>query len=349
MGDSSALIPLPKQPDGVAWPMPDWPRAEVDARVDRDALDRVLRDGLAAPELGTSRALLVIQNGAIVAEHYGEDLDASSTHRSWSMAKSWLHAMVGILVRDGKLEVDAPAPVPEWSDPADPRHAITLGQLLEMRSGLHFIEDYVEQGGAASVTDMLFGTGKDDVAAYAAACPLGDQPGAVFYYSSGTSNIVARLAHDAAQARGDDWREFMRRELLGPIGATSPRPKFDAAGTWIGSSFMPATARDFARLGLLYLRDGVWDGQRILPEGWADYARKESGRDDEGHVYGAHFWVVPDGLGTFQCQGYDGQRTIMVPALDLIIVRLGQTALENRARLNDFMTKLVECFRASAR
>lgn len=349
MPDSSARIPLPNQPEGVAWPMPDWPRGEVDARVDREALDRLLRDGFEAPALGTTRALLVVHNGAIVAERYGEGLDASSTHRSWSMAKSWLHAMVGILVRDGKLEVDAPAPVPEWSDPADPRHAITLGHLLEMRSGLHFIEDYVEQGGAASVTDMLFGSGKDDVAAYAAACPLAHPPGAVYDYSSGTSNIIARLAQDAAQAHGDDWRAFMKKRLLQPIGAASPRPEFDAAGTWVGSSFLPATAQDFARLGLLYLRDGIWNGERILPEGWADYARTESGRDEEGNVYGAHFWVVPDGLGTFQCQGYDGQRTTMVPALDLVIVRLGQTELDNMPHLKDFMKGLIDCFRASAR
>lgn len=348
MADASDLIPLPSQPSGVPWPMPEWPRAELDSRVDRPRLEGLIEKALAdPPELGHTRALLFIQDGAIVSEHYGAGHGEKSTHRSWSMAKSWLQATVGVLVREGKLEVDARAPVPEWSDPDDPRHTITLDHLLKMRSGLHFIEDYVEDGGTASVTDMLFGTGQDDVAGYAARCPLAHEPGSVFYYSSGTSNIVARLAQDAVGLKGDDFRDFLRRRLHEPIGAASPRPKFDTAGTWIGSSFMHATARDFARLGLLYLRDGVWDGSRLLPEGWSDYARRESGRDEEGHVYGSHFWVVPDGLGTFQCQGYDGQRTTMVPALDLIVVRLGQTPLENAPHLNEFMEQVIDCFRAS--
>ena len=349
MAGASSLLPLPRQPDHVPWPAPAWPEADLDPRVDRAALDRLLHRAFdEATELGETRALLCIQNGAIVSERYGPGLDASSTHRSWSMAKSWVQAVTGILVGDGKLAVDAPAAVPEWSDPSDPRHAITLGQLLEMRSGLHFIEDYVEDDGPASVVDMLFGSGQTDVAGYAAACPLAHEPGEVFYYSSGTSNIVARLAQSAAGTQSpDEWNDFLRRRLLAPIGAASPQPKFDEAGTWIGSSFLTSTARDFARLGLLYLRDGTWNGTRILPEGWADYARRESGRDEEGSVYGSHFWVVPDGLGTFQCQGYEGQRTTMVPALDLIVVRLGQTELANAPHLNEFMTQVVDSFRGA--
>lgn len=345
-----SLVPLPIQPAGVDWPDPDWPQGRLDARVDAVALERLADRAFTDREaLGTTRALLVVQRGAIVLERYGDGLCAQSTHRSWSMAKSWVHAMVGVLVRQGKLDPMARADVPEWSDPADARHAITLDDLLKMRSGLHFIEDYVEQGGAASVTDMLFGTGQNDVAGYAARCPLAHEPGRVFYYSSGTSNIVARLAQQTVGALGEDWLAFMRRELLEPIGASSPMPKFDAAGTWIGSSFLHATARDFARLGLLYLRDGVWNGRRLLPAGWADHARAESGRDGEGNAYGAHFWVVPGPLGIFQCQGYDGQRVTMVPALDLVVVRLGQTPLDDMPALRTFMEQVIACFRASAR
>ncbi len=341
---------LPTQPEGVAWPAGEWPRADVGANGDVAELNRLIDRAFAGPpELGQTRAVLVIHEGRIVAERYAAGLDATTTHRSWSMAKSWLHAMVGILVRQGRLDIHAPAEVPEWADANDPRGAITLDQLLRMRSGLHFVEEYVEGGGEASVTDMIYGAGKDDVAGYAARCRLAHEPGAVFYYSSGTSNIVARIAQQAADAHGPRWTEFMRRELFEPLGAASPTPKFDGAGTWIGSSYLFATAQDFARLGLLYLRGGMWNGRRILPQGWADYARTESGRDAEGKRYGAHFWLVPGDPDAFQCQGFEGQRTTIVPALDLIVVRLGRTKPEGTPYLNTFMSDVIACFRASGR
>lgn len=347
---STPLVPLPAQPPGVPWPGRTWPRADLDARVDRRELEQLVDGSFHRPaDLGTTRAVLVIQGGAIVLERYAEGLCARTSHRSWSMAKSWLHAVVGILVGQGRLDVDAPADVPEWSDPADPRRAITLGQLLQMRSGLDFVEDYLESPkGRRTVIEMLFGEGRDDVAGYAAGSPLAHESGSTFQYSSGTSNIVARLASRAAGRSGEAWHAWLRRELFEPIGAASAEPRFDAAGTWIASSFLHATAEDFARLGLLYLRDGVWGGRQILPGGWVDQAREERSRDDEGRGYGAHFWVETGSLGIFQCQGYDGQRTTMVPALDLIVVRLGQTTADLAPNLNLFMECLIDCFRPTA-
>jgi len=348
---AARLVPLPSQPRDVPWPGRVWPRAGFDPGVDRAELERLVSGALdGSSEIGRTNAILIVHRGSIVLESYAEGMDATTTHRSWSMAKSWLHDMVGIVVRDGRLDVNAPAVVPEWRAPGDPRGAITLDHLLKMRSGLDFVEDYVESpAGHRTVIEMLFGEGKDDVAGYAADCPLAHEPGSVFQYSSGTSNVIARLMAEAVGGGAEGWLDFMRRELFEPIGATSPAPRFDSAGTWIASSFLFATAQDFARLGLLYLRDGVWDGRRLLADGWVDYARTACSRDEEGQAYGAHFWVVPGSLGIFQAQGFEGQRTTMVPALDLILVRLGVTGADGIDGLNRFMKKLVDCFRVSGR
>src|SRR6185312_5645280 len=187
------------------------------------------------------------------------------------------------------------ADVPEWAGAGDPRGPITLDLLLRMSSGLAFVEDYVREH-PSDVIAMLFGEGQADVAAYAAAKPLVHAPGSFWSYSSGTSNIVSRCLARAIDAFGPDFEAFMRARLFEPIGMTSPIPKFDQAGVFIGSSYCFCTARDFARFGLLYLRDGVWDGRRLLPDGWVDYARTETFQqpNDEYGPYGAHWWL---GLG----------------------------------------------------
>ena len=209
------------------------------------------------------------RGGEVVLERYGDDIDASTTLRSWSMAKSLLHAVVGMLVDEGRLELDAPAPVVAWGDP-DPRHAITLRHLLEMRPGLEWSEIYLVDT-PSDVVEMLFGidlTPQPDVAAYAAAKPLVVEPGTVFNYSSGTSNIVSGLVRDVVGA-GDAYRAFLRDRLFGPLGMTSAEPQFDAAGTWIASSYCFCTAREFASFGQLYLDGGVRDGVRLLTRsGW---------------------------------------------------------------------------------
>jgi CubicO group peptidase (beta-lactamase class C family) len=314
--------------------------------VDRDLIDRTLDHAFAQPEsLGTTNALVVVHRGAIVTERYAEGLDASTTHVSWSMAKSMLHAAIGMLVRDGRIDVAAVADDPAWRAQNDPRGSITIDQLLKMRSGLAFNEDYVDEH-VSHVIEMLFGAGKPDAAAYAAALPLEHEPGSLFHYSSGTSNILSAVVARALGARGDAYREFLRRELWDLLGMKSAEPRFDEAGHWIASSFVFATAQDFARFGLLYLRDGVWAGRRILPEGWVDYARTHTGTDEEtGMGYGAHWWLVPGSLGSFRCSGYNGQRIIVVPPLDLVVVRLGVSPVELAPELERFSQQLIGAFR----
>lgn len=282
---------------------------------------------------GSTYAVAVVQGGRLLLERYGgalphfdrppEPVEPTTPLLSWSMAKSVLHAGVGVLVGDGRLRLDAPPGVPGWDDE---RAAITLDQLLEMRDGLEWAEDYVDAG-VSNVIDMLFGSGQDDVAAYAEARPLAHPPGSVFNYSSGTSNIVAAVVGRVVGS-GEEVRRFLLDRVLHPIGMRSADPRLDDAGTFIGSSYVYATAQDWARFGTLYLRDGAWDGARILPEGWVDHGRRVRSVDEsDGGLYGAHWWVdqLDTERGTFRASGYEGQMVAICPPLDAVVVRLGAT------------------------
>ena len=348
----SGLVPLPAQPPGVPWPAALWPTGDPPPGVDlAPLLDQAFDD---EGPLATTFAVLVVHGGTVVAERYGGALEhfdrpptpvtAEVPLLSWSMAKSMLHAVVGLLVGDGRLDLDAPAEVPEWSALNDPRHAITLRQLLAMRDGLDFVEDYVDDR-VSDVMHMLFGEGQPDMAHFAADRPLAAAPGTRFNYSSGTSNIISGVVARAV-GPGEDYARFLHGRLFGPIGMASADPEFDEAGTWVASSYVHATARDFARFGLLYLRDGMWDGVRILPPGWVDYGRTWASVDpDDGDPYGAHWYgVVGDTLGTFRAAGYEGQSITICPTLDLVVVRLGKTPLERKANLVPWRAAMVQAF-----
>lgn len=342
-----SIPPLPAQPEGVAWPTKDWREGHLADSVLgklKPLLDFAFSDP--APEtMGETHGFLAVQGGRIVAERYWRGFDTQSTHHSWSQAKSMTQALVGILAREGKIDIYAPADVPEWQDADDPRKAITLDQLLRMSSGLKFAEDYVDAG-VSDVIEMLFGSGKEDVAAYAARSPLIHAPDTAWSYSSGTSNIVARCAARALGKSGDQFQQFMVDELFAPLGMSSAAPKFDAAGTFIGSSFCFCTVRDFARFGLLYLRGGVWDGKRILPEGWVDYARTPTPvPETEEMGYGAHWWLGMCGPGSFSANGYEGQYTVLIPDLDLILVRNGKSPLEQKDEVIRWLQKVAAAFR----
>ncbi len=345
------LIPLPGQPEGVPWPTLEWPEAPPPDGVDRAMLDELLDATFSEPQPTTTvrtNELLVVHRGRFVAERYAENNGPEDPQPSWSMAKSILHAAVGVLVRDGLLDVSQPAAVPEWQEPDDPRAAITLDSLLHMTSGLHFVEDYVDNQ-ISDVLKMLIPPGVEDTGAFAASFPLDHPPDTVSNYSSGTSNIVSAIVKRIV-GPGDEYLAFLRRELFDRIGMASARPRIDASGTWIGSSFCFCTPRDFARFGLLYLRDGVWDGERILPEGWVDYARTPAPvqPDEPDRGYGAHWWLLKDDdLGSFFASGYAGQMIMLVPALDLIIVRNGNTPVERRHHVLTVFRRIIGLFGAA--
>jgi CubicO group peptidase (beta-lactamase class C family) len=309
---------------------------------------------------GISLAVVVLHRGEVIAERYGtrpatpfspaEQLDADSTLISWSTAKSMTHAAVGIAVGDGLLELDAPAPVPEWRGTGKER--ITLLDLLEMRPGLRFVEDYVD-GETSHCIAMLFGEGADDHAAYAAALPLDHEPGTVWNYSSGTTNIITRILGDVVGGGREGMETWLRERLFEPVGMTSAIPKFDEVGTWVGSSFVDATARDFARFGELYRNDGATaTGERILPAGWVDQARTFVAHDPLSHAldsgvpggfdYGRHWWMWCRYPGSLAAHGYEGQYVLVVPDRELVVVHLGKTPAAQRHHVVRHLMALVD-------
>ncbi len=349
-------VPLPDQPDGLPWPTPVWPTGDVPPGVGLDAL----MDEAFDPNgpLHETYAVVVVSGGRLVYERYGGALPRfdgpgrpvlpDTPLLSWSVAKSMLHAVVGMLVADGTLDPAAPADVPEWTAPGDPRGAITLDDLLAMRDGLAFAEDY-EDAETSDVLQMLFGRGRADMATFAADRPLAAPPGSRFAYTTGSSMVVSGIAARAL-GPGAPYRDYLDRRLFGPLGMTTAEPGFDEAGSWVAGSFVHATARDFARFGLLYLRDGVWDGKRLLPEGWVDHGRTARSVDpDDGNLFGAHWWTRDDPLGTFWAAGHDGQFIDVCPALDLVLVRLGRTPSERSPALRAWRDRVIDAFGSACR
>jgi CubicO group peptidase (beta-lactamase class C family) len=324
--------------------------------VPSDAVPSVVSDVAAVlfgdePPHGLSLALVVQHRGRVVFEQYGVQpdtvfgaggaVDRDTTLISWSMAKSMTHAALGLVVGDGLLDPSAPAPVEEWRD--TDRAVITLDQLLEMRPGLLFVEDYVDDQ-VSHCLEMLYGSGKDDMAAYAASQPLIHPPGAVWNYSSGTTNIVSRIIGRAVGGQ-TEMERLLHQRLFGPIGMTSAQPKFDPAGTFIGSSYVYATARDFAKFGQLYLDDGCVDGNRLLPAEWRDHARVPVSFDDEGGFgYGRQWWLWPQFEGSMACHGYEGQYTVVAPDRDLVVVHLGKSPVATRQPLVQAMATIIDAY-----
>lgn len=336
---SADLVPLPAQPEGVAWPTKEWPSALPGPLVDVETLTTDLEQAFnpsSNESLGETRAVLIVHRGRLVVERYAPEFGPDRRFHSQSVAKGFVHALVGILVRDGKMNLDAPAGVTGWQKLNDLRRNITMRHLLTMSSGLAFAESYFDPFGS-DVLPMLFGGARSDIAAHGASFPLVHEPGTHWSYSSGTTNLISGLIRERVGDSQEAYLGFMWRELFGPLGMASAAPEFDKRGTFVGSSFMHGTARDYARFGLLYLRGGLWDGRRILPEGWVDFARTPLGHEERG-LYGAHFWLnagnpsagisptIPKAPpGTFMARGHRGQVIAVVPSKDLVVVRFGRT------------------------
>jgi CubicO group peptidase (beta-lactamase class C family) len=184
------------------------------------------------------------------------------------------------------------------------------------------------------------GEGRHDAGAYAAGKPAIHPPGQHWAYSSGTTNIICRLLRDIVGNGPTGMSAFMENNLFGPLGMRTPTPRFDTSGTFIGSSFLFAIPQDFARFGYLYLRDGIWEDRRILPEGWVDYARTPTYQDAE-EAYGAHWWLRPNSS-WFMASGYDGQRILIAPDKDVMVIRCGRTNAEAIEPIWARMNELVE-------
>jgi len=306
--------------------------------------DSAFTSGASNP-LDKTLALVASLNGEIVFERYADGFDAESTFLSWSMAKSVASALCGVLVGDGRLKLDDPAPIPAWSASDDPRSAITLRHLLQMRSGLSWNEDYVDDT-VSDVIEMLFGSGKNDVARYAVEQPLAYEPGTQWLYSSGTTNIITRIMGDVIGGAEAGFTTTLIDDLLRPTGMHNVTLRFDDVPTWIGSSFLYATARDYIAFGELFRNDGIAaNGSRLLPEGWVDDSITDHATCPEtGQGYGYQWWLARDDHGSFSANGYEGQRLQVSQQLGLTFVRLGKTSADHSEALQTFYADVTNCF-----
>lgn len=294
---------------------------------------------LFAPDLGDTRAALLIRDGRVIEKRYAPGYSDANRFISWSMAKTVTGVLVGALVSDGKLDLDAPAPIAEWHKPGDPRGRITLRHLLTMSSGLRHTEvgDPVE---ASDTNQVLFVSGTQHMAADAIARPLEAQPGAKWEYSSLTSLILAEMVtrtltdSQDPRVRATAYKRFAQARLFGPAGMGSAVMEFDGAGTQIGGSLLYMTLNDWGRFGQLLIDGRGPTGQQVIAPAWLDTMRRPSGTNGG---YGGQIWLNrPPTPGqpvlfpgapasTFSAEGHLGQHVTVVPEARLVVVRLGNT------------------------
>lgn len=319
----------------------------ADAGAPKDQLARQIDDMFTAPGVGETRAVVLMANGKLAAERYGPGYDKDTRFVSWSMAKTVTGVLIGMLVSDGLLALDAPAPVPMWQRPGDPRAAITLRHLLQMRSGLR----HTEAGDPpyeSSEVRMLFLDGRDNMAKWAEEQPLEAEPGKQFEYSSNTSVILADIAaraltsSDKPEARRKAVADYLHQRLFAPLGMTSMVPEFDASGTLIGGSLMHATARDWAKFGeFLRLKGRAPGGEQLVPQRWVEAMVTPSPARAN---YGFQTWLnreLPEGeeqalfpdrapKSLFSAIGHMGQYVLVSPEQRVTLVRLGHSGAEER-------------------
>lgn len=364
---AQGLFPLQPHPADLAWPTTSWETAAMPEQTAAiveglisDAMSKELSD-----TMGETRAVVIIHNGKLVAEAYRDGFDRDTKQVSWSMAKSVTQALVGRAVHLGLIEnIDAPMPTPFKAN--DPRNAITWREWLNMTDGLDYKNFETTPFIKLDVVQMMYGPGKYDVVDYVEReVPLRYEPGTRWAYSTEGFHLLGWAFHEAtADAFANAERDSVAAKsrniqsvLFEPLGMDA-QPEFDEAGTFLGGSLVWASAQDFAKFGYLYLRDGVWEGERLLPEGWVDFARTETPADN-ANVYGAGWWVTPAGVtpsntqsattppwDAFHAGGNEGQTTWVVPSRDLVIVRLGlmNNAGENWPALYEWNQQIARAF-----
>jgi CubicO group peptidase (beta-lactamase class C family) len=315
--------------ESQAWPMGDRPDASAPpAGVDRALLDKALDAAFSEPA-GLTQAFLVVYKGRIVAERYAAGVTKDTQLESWSMGKSITATLFALLVKDGTYTIDQPAPVPLWQTPGDPRAAIRNRDLLQMSAGLKFVGNQ-EPGGtpATTVLDHYYiYTGGIDAFTYSITRPPEFPPGTDGRYRNCDPLTIGYLVKRAVQARGEEYLTWPQRRLFDRIGIRRQVLETDPYGNFLLTGYDYGTARNWARLGLLYLQDGMWQGQRILPEGWSTFVSTLAPAWPRPQ-YGAFFWVNGDGnwnlpKNTYLAAGAGGQNTWIVPGHDLVIVRMG--------------------------
>jgi CubicO group peptidase (beta-lactamase class C family) len=314
------------------WPMGDvladepLPR-EIDAAKLQQAVDAAFE-----PAEAMTAAFVVTWKGQLIAERYGPGITAHTPLESWSMGKSMIAALFGILVKQGDYDLSQPAPIPEWQAPDDPRAKIRIADLLHMSSGLRIKApqdpDYDPSGPYPDHVYLY--TGGIDSCHYAATRPLQWPPNKIGRYHNTDPVLINYLIRLAVEKRGEDYLSFPQRALFDKIGIRTMVIETDPFGNFLGQGYDLGSGRDWARLGNLYLHDGVWNDERILPEGYVKFASTlaPAWKADGRPIYGAFFWINGDGTfpvpkDAYYMAGAGGQTTLIIPSHDLIVVRMG--------------------------
>lgn len=313
------LFQIPYNQDTILWPMGNIiPKVETGADINAltEIKDRLINENKYG---GHAFAFIVTHKGIPIIEGYNQGINKDTRLLSWSMAKSFTNALTGVVVKNEGLDIYSPINFPEWSD--DKRENITVNDLLRMQSGLKWNENY---GNRSDVTVMLHC--EEDFAKYAAEKKLENTPGEKWYYSSGSTNIVNKVLRDKI-ADDNKYYRYANEQLFNKIGMPHAVFELDETGNQVGSSYIYATARDYARFALLYLNNGYFNGEQILPENWIDYSTSIT--SDSNGEYGASFWLnlskilpsAPESM--YSCHGHDGQRIFILPEQETAIVVLG--------------------------
>ena len=345
--------PLPPLPEGAL------EAVVADPGVPRERLARAVDELFAAENVGETQAIVVMHAGEVVAERYGDGFAPEMRFTGWSLSKSVTAVLAGMMVADGRMALNGAAHVPQWQRSGDPRSAITLRHLLQMRSGLRHHEGSDPPYNSDDVR-MLFLDGRGDTAGWAEAQSLEYEPGTTFAYSSATTAILSDIMADtvapdaSSEERQRAMQEFVEARLAVPLGMESLRGEYDASGTLLGASSFWATARDWAKFGEFLRNYGSIAGAQIVPRGWIEFMRSPSPAAPD---YGAQLWLNRPSEGErmvlfggdhgediFGAVGHLGQYVIVAPKRRLTVVRLGWTQDENRKALTQELADIVALY-----
>jgi CubicO group peptidase (beta-lactamase class C family) len=321
--------------ESMPWPMGDivsddpWP-----AGVNKELVKRAIEVGFGPPEARTL-GLVVTYQGRIIGERYGDDVDMHTPLESWSMTKSLTGTLMGVLIQQGAYELWQEAPIPEWQVVADdPRRHIRIGDIMRMSSGIMINAPSDPDYDLDTYADHFYlYTGGENLHKYAATRPPEYPPNTVGRYRNTDPVLASYLIRLAVEGRGEDYHAFPQRALFDKLGIRSALIETDSYGNFLGQGLAFMSARDWSRLGNLYLQDGVWNGERLLPDGYVEYASTiaPAWASDGSPVYGgAFFWIINgkteegEPINGFAMRGAGGQSTSITPSHGLVVVRIGK-------------------------
>ncbi|MBC8185373.1 serine hydrolase [candidate division KSB1 bacterium] len=352
--DKLKNVELSEKYDSTLWPQGDAVQLDnLPTNVNKQKLDEAIECAFLETDSGRlkrTRAIVAVLDGRIIGEKYGQGFSKDVPLLGWSMTKSVTNALVGILVKQNKLALNQKGLFSQWNNSGDQRNDITLNNMMQMSSGLEFGEKYNDL--YADVVVMLY---KEKSASdFAKNKPLLHNPGTYWSYTSGTTNMIQKIIRNTFEGDDQAYWEFPHKALFNRIGMKSAIIETDASGTFIGSSYMYATARDWARYGLFLLQDGVWEEDRILPEGWVNYSTTPVENAPNGK-YGAQFWLNPATLPNYNKElseklpqdlyfmwGHESQFVTIIPSRNLVVVRLGLTIKNGAWDQAGFIVKIIE-------